>query len=477
MRPFAGWYGRALFSALAFACLVAPSTFGGARAAEPPGFIVSSGEVVLEIRKGQLVRLDRPAAAVFVADPEVADVQAHSPTLVYVFGRRSGTTTLFAVDEGENVLLRREIVVEHHLSGLQRVIREVAPETRIEVRSVEGGIILAGTVRDATKAQELREIAGRYLGENETLINRLTVAAPTQVNLRVRVAEVSREVTKLFGINWEGVFTPGNFVFGLATGRPFTSNGGFPLIRGFDQSGSFDTLFGSYGNGDVNINGLVDALEREGLINVLAEPNLTALSGETASFLAGGEFPIPMDQDEDTISIEFKQFGVSLAFTPTVLTQNRISMRVRPEVSDLSEKGAIRLRDLEIPALATRRAETTVELGSGQSFAIGGLISNTTRNNLDKVPALGDLPILGSLFRSTSFRRSESELVIIVTPYLVAPVAAAELALPNDGLEDPSDLQRLLDGKLAAAGVPAGSATALAAGRPRLVGPAGFMLD
>jgi pilus assembly protein CpaC len=477
MRPFAGWYGRALLAALTFACLVVPSTLGSARAAEPPGFIAPSGDVVLEIRKGQLVRLDRPAAAVFVADPEVADVQAHSPTLVYVFGRRSGTTTLFAVDEGENVLLRREIVVEHHLSGLQRIIREVAPEARIEVRSVEGGIILAGAVREATKAQELREIAGRYLGENETLINRLTVAAPTQVNLRVRVAEVSREVTKLFGINWEGVFTPGNFVFGLATGRPFTSGGGFPLLRGFDQSGSFDTLFGSYGNGDVNINGLVDALEREGLINVLAEPNLTALSGETASFLAGGEFPIPMDQDEDGITIEFKQFGVSLAFTPTVLTQNRISMRVRPEVSDLSDKGAIRLRDLEIPALATRRAETTVELGSGQSFAIGGLISNTTRNNLDKVPALGDLPILGSLFRSTSFRRSESELVIIVTPYLVAPVAAAELALPNDGLEDPSDLQRLLDGKLAADGVPAGSATALAAGRPRLVGPAGFMLD
>ena len=200
-----------------------------AQADAPP-----ASELVLEIRKGQLLRLERPAAAVFVADPEVADVQAHSPTLVYVFGRRSGATTLYAVDENEDVLLRREIVVEHHLSGLQSVIREVAPDSRIEVRSVDGGIILEGAVRDAVKAQELREIAGRYLGENETLINRLTVAAPTQVNLRVRVAEVSREVTKLFGINWEGIFSPGDFLFGLATGRAFTT-GGRPAVPALER--------------------------------------------------------------------------------------------------------------------------------------------------------------------------------------------------------------------------------------------------
>jgi pilus assembly protein CpaC len=435
-------------------------------------------ELVLEIRKGQLLRLPRPAAAVFVADPEVADVQAHSPTLVYVFGRRSGTTTLYAVDENEDVLLRREVVVEHHLSSLQAVIHEVAPDSRIEVRSVDGGIILDGAVRDAVKAQELREIAGRYLGENETLINRLVVAAPTQVNLRVRVAEVSREVTKLFGINWEGIFSPGDFLFGLATGRAFSSGGGFPFLRATDAGGVGNSFFGNYTSGDVSVNGIIDALEREGLVNVLAEPNLTALSGETASFLAGGEFPVPVGQDDDnSITIQFKEFGVSLAFTPTVLNAGRISMRVRPEVSDLSEKGAIKLDDLVIPALSTRRAETTVELGSGQSFAIGGLISNSTRNNLDKVPGLGDLPVLGPLFRSTRFQRSESELVIIVTPYLVAPVGGAQLATPRDGLEDPSDLQRLIEGRLARTYAPPGAEPALAAGRRRLVGPAGFMLD
>ena len=437
-----------------------------------------ASELVLEIRKGQLLRLERPAAAVFVADPEVADVQAHSPTLVYVFGRRSGATTLYAVDENEDVLLRREVVVEHHLSGLQSVIREVAPDSRIEVRSVDGGIILEGAVRDAVKAQELREIAGRYLGENETLINRLTVAAPTQVNLRVRVAEVSREVTKLFGINWEGIFSPGDFLFGLATGRAFTTGGGLPFLRSSDAGGVGNSLSGSYTNGDVSVNGIIDALEREGLVNVLAEPNLTALSGETASFLAGGEFPVPVGQDDDnSIQIQFKQFGVSLAFTPTVLNAGRISMRVRPEVSDLSDKGAIKLDSLVIPALSTRRAETTVELGSGQSFAIGGLISNSTRNNVDKVPGLGDLPVLGPLFRSTRFQRSESELVIIVTPYLVAPVGGAQLATPRDGLEDPSDLQRLIEGRLARTSMRPGEEPALAAGRRRLVGPAGFMLD
>ena len=281
--------------ALAVACAL-PMLQAAQSSRAAPQLVATQGAIELEVHKGQLIRLDRPAAAVFVADPQIADVQAHSPTLVYVFGRRSGTTSLFAVDDHEQVLLQRQVAVTHQLSGLQRVLREVAPGAPLEVRSVDGGIILEGAVRDATKAQELRDVTTRYLGENETLINRLAVAAPSQVNLRVRVAEVSRETTKLFGINWEGVFTPGDFLFGLATGRTFTSGGGLPFLRGVDQSGVANNAFGRYNSGDVSINGLIDALEREGLVNVLAEPNLTALSGETASFLAGGEFPIPVDQ-------------------------------------------------------------------------------------------------------------------------------------------------------------------------------------
>jgi pilus assembly protein CpaC len=455
---------------LGLALLGAP----GPALAQAGGVVVEpTTPLTLEVRKGRVIRLDRPAAAVFVADPDTADVQVHSPSLVYVLGRRAGRTSLYAVDGDDQILFRRDIVVEHNLSGLRAVLREMAPGQAVSVTSIDGAIVMDGAVADPTLAQELRETAARYLGQDETIVNRMTVSAPTQVSLRVRVAEVSREVTKLFGVNWDALFTPGDFVFGLATGRPFLGPGG-NVIPLFDADGTADAVFGSYSNGSVNINGLIDALEREGLINVLAEPNLTALSGETASFLAGGEFPIPVGTDDDEITIEFKQFGVSLAFTPTVLRPDRISLRVRPEVSDITDRGAIKVNDLVIPALSTRRAETTVELGSGQSFAIGGLISNATRNNVEKFPGLGDLPILGPLFRSTNFKRSESELVIIVTPYLVRPVAEPTLASPIDGLREASDLDRILRGRLARAELPGGRQTTSVL---RLVGPAGFALD
>ncbi|HEY0133663.1 MAG TPA: type II and III secretion system protein family protein, partial [Nannocystis sp.] len=364
-----------------------------------------------------------------------------------------------------------------HLSGLRRLLSEIAPDSAIEVKSVEGGIVLDGAVANPVQAQEAREAAGRFLGDKETLINRLEVGAPTQVNLRVRVVEVAREVTKLLGVNLEGLLDPGNFVFGLATGRAFTTAGGAPFSRFADASGQSGSLLGSYSTDNLTVNGIVDALEREGLVNLLAEPNLTAISGETASFLAGGEFPVPVGRDENEISIEFKQFGVSLAFTPTVLGADRISLRVRPEVSDLADKGSIKLADLVIPALSTRRAETTVELGSGQSFAIGGLISNTTRNSVEKFPGLGDLPILGALFRSTNFRRSESELVIIVTPYLVRPVSTARLASPLDGRREAGDLERILTGRLARAATRPGAPPLPDASAERLAGSAGFALD
>ena len=323
-------------------------------------------------------------------------------------------------------------------------------------------------------AQDVRDAVGRFLGQNETIVNRMNVAAPTQVSLRVRVAEISREVFKLFGFNWESLLTPGDFVFGLATGRPL--GGGNALNSRFvDTNGAANAVSGSYSGNNLSIDGVMDALERDGLVTILAEPNLTALSGETASFLAGGEFPVPVGVDDNEISIEFKEFGVSLAFTPTVLSRDRISLKVRPEVSELSDNGAIRLRDLVIPALSTRRAETTVELGSGQSFAVGGLISSATRNNVEKFPGLGDLPILGTLFRSSNFRQKESELVIVVTPYLVRPVSEPVLALPTDGYRAPSDFERIIEGRLAHASLPGGRARL--AGGTRLIGPAGFAID
>lgn len=468
------WTRRLLGGAfLLLAALAAP----GSGLAQAPEIVAPTGELQLEVRKGRLLRLASPVTAVFVADPDVADVQAQSSTILYVYGRRAGTTTLYAVDESQEIVLRRDIQVRHNLTRLREVLAEAVPDHPLTLQSVEGGLIVSGQLPSAVAAQEAREIAGRFLGENETLINRLQVASPTQVSLHVRVAEVSREVIKLFGINWETLFSPGDFVFGLATGRGFID----PLTGGFgrltDSTGTAGGMFGSFRSGDVNVNTIIDALEREGLVTVLAQPNLTALSGETASFLAGGEFPVPVGAQDNEIQIEFKQFGISLAFTPTVLSPDRISLKVRPEVSDISDKGAIRLADLVIPALSTRRAETTVEIGSGQSFAIGGLISNSTRSNLEKFPGLGDLPVLGSLFRSTNFQRSETELVIIVTPYLVRPVASAALRTPLDELRPASDLERILQGRLARSGSTPGAGRPGQPGGPRLRGAAGFVLE
>ncbi|HET6521569.1 MAG TPA: type II and III secretion system protein family protein [Geminicoccaceae bacterium] len=467
MSKLPAWLRRLGRGGSALLLLVPPALAGvllaAAVAAPPAGaqerLVGVDGAVALEVRKGRVIQLDRPAAGVFVADPEIADVQVQSPTLIYLFGRRTGTTSVYAVGEDGGVLLRRDVVVSHSLTRLREALRLLAPDAEIQVGSVDQSIVVEGEVSTPVQAQEVRELAQRFLGDNEALINRVRVAAATQVNLRVRVAEVSREVNKEFGINWEAVFSTGNFIFGFATGRDFVTGDSF--FRSPTNAGSG---FGGFRSGSADVNTIIDALAQEGLITVLAEPNLTALSGETASFLAGGEFPIPVAADNNEIQIEFKEFGVSLAFTPTVLSPNRISLKVRPEVSELSTSGAITLNSLVIPGLATRRAETTVELGSGQSFAIGGLLSNGTVNDLSKLPGLGDLPVLGTLFRSSRFQRKETELVIIVTPYIVRPAdEPGTLAMPTDGLRAPTDLERILGGQLY--------------GVARLQGSAGFMLE
>jgi pilus assembly protein CpaC len=298
------------------------------------------------------------------------------------------------------------------------------------------------------------------------------------VHLRVQVAEVSREVIKEFGINWEALFETGNFSFGFAQGRDVLSGNSFlraPTNAGSSVPGS---IFGNYTSGSASISTAVDALAEEGLVNILAEPNLTALSGETASFLAGGEFPIPVATDEDKVEIEFKEFGISLAFTPTVLSSNRISLRVRPEVSELTDNGAITLSGLTIPALATRRAETTVELGSGQTFMVGGLLSTDVQSAVSKFPGLGDLPVLGALFRSQRFQSNETELVILVTPYLVRPIDDRKLvARPTDGFRAPTDVERILEGRLHSARLQPGTGGPVAPQAQRLVGPIGFVLE
>ena len=427
-----------------------------------------AGHIAVELNEGTLVRIDSPADSVFVANPEIADVAVKSPRLIYVFGKRPGETSLYAVDANENVLLNMGLTVSHNLSGLRGALRSLLPTATIDVRSIDGGIVLDGYVASAVQSEDAQRLATRFISENETIINRLHVTEPNQVNLRVRIAEVSRSVLRQLGINWDAAFEGSSITFGV-------------LSKGFASSASLfgsgnqaaDAYFGSIETGDLDLNALIDALAEESLVSLLAEPNLTALSGETASFLAGGEFPVPVaqsgDADSNTITIEFRNFGVSLAFTPTVLSASRISMRVRPEVSALTDQGAVQFGGFVIPALSVRRAETTVELGSGQSFAIAGLIQSNRALDANKIPGLGDIPILGELFRSDRFNREETELVIIVTPYVVKPVPAQLIAAPTDPTFGEEGSQKLALG----GGVPV-PGTAAAGG---LVGPVGFVIE
>ena len=425
----------------------------------------SGVEISIEVNKGRLVRLDRPAQTVFIADPAIADIQVKSPRLIYLMGKLPGETTLFAVDDAEVVLANVAVRVTHNVSRLRETVQALYPEADIAITSIDASLVLDGTVHAASIAEDVRRIAERFAGSPEAVINRLRVDAPNQVNLRVRIAEVSKGIDKQLGFNWSILGAIGSFSLGLATANPFAA--------GVTQQ----TLSSAFGFGGFDFNTVVDALEEEGLIKILAEPNLTAVSGETASFLAGGEFPILVPDSDGRVTIEFKKFGVSLAFTPTVIGEAQISLHVRPEVSQLSNENAVTLNNFVIPSLITRRAETTVELGSGQTFAIAGLLQNNVTHDVSKVPGLGDIPVLGGLFRSDRFQRDESELVIIVTPYLVRPITARTAAEPTDGFAPPHDVERFAVGGTHRRNRDPGPPTTVERDGTRLIGPAGFALD
>jgi pilus assembly protein CpaC len=438
--------------------------------------VVQERSVMLEVDKAEMIQLAEPATTVFVANPEVADIQIPNPTSFLIFGKKPGATTAYAFGRGGKVT-SYAITVNRQVSGILENLRKVVPGAAIDVASAPTGITISGSVASPRDAERLKAAARQYLGEKENMVFNVTVDSPTQVNLRVRVAEVTRTASKMLGVNWGAVFNNGNVAVGLLTGRaPVSAFGSF--LR--DPSTNMLSSIGvGYQSGSANLSALIDALQNEGLVTVLAEPNLTAISGETASFLAGGEFPIPISQGNLQISIEFKRFGVSVDFTPVVLDANRITVKVRPEVSELSTVGAVTIDSIQIPSLAVRRAETTVELASGQSFAIAGLFQNNVSNSIQQLPWLGDVPVLGALFRSLNFQRSESELVIIVTPYIVQPVSqTSDLHLPTEGIVFPSDLEMALRGRLTA--LPDRQATSplpTTTAEPHLNGAAGFMLE
>ena len=403
-------------------------------------------EIALSIGAGRLIGLPRPMADLFVADDKIADVQVRSSTQIYVFGKGPGETTISATDKAGNVLYAATVRVGTNIGSLDRMLKVAMPGSAITATVMNGLVLLTGTVESPAEIEEAQRLTQALAGETTQVVTRLRTPIPLQVNLQVRIAEVSRDFVKRIGLNLLGSDTTNGFKLGIAQGRNPIGQG--TPFNPSQLSNPMGTTLGAAGRLlGLNLTAALDLGETDGFVTTLAEPNLTALSGETASFLAGGEIPIPISQGLGAVSIEYKQYGVSLAFTPTVLSDGRIAMRVRPEVSQLSDAGSVKLNGFTVPGITTRRTETTVELGSGQALMIGGLLSNTHNNSTDKAPGLGDLPILGALFRSNSFRRQETELVIIVTPYLVKPMAAADASLPTDGYRAPTDAQRVLLGQ------------------------------
>jgi len=400
---------------------------------------------------GVPVALSAPAASVFIANPDVADIQVMSPKSVMVFGKKTGETTLLATDSAGQNILFRTVVVSQDLTDLRRELKSAIPGNKITVEGLPDAIVLTGETHDPIAVEDARKIAARYITKDGSIINRIQVVGSNQIMLRVRFAEMSRTLDKSFGIDWGSLTSIGGFMFGLASGAPLTALGNIssslPTLNGESTNNATpsNALGFTHAGGRWNVNGLIDALAQDGLVTILAEPNLTAMSGETANFLAGGQVPVPIPQSNGTISIQYMPYGISLEFTPTLVGENRINLHVKPEVSQLSSVGQITVSNLTAPAFTTRKTETTVELGSGQSFAIAGLLDNNQDQTIKKFPFLGDVPILGPLFRSTDFQNDQTELVIVVTPYVVKPGQNTQaMALPMDGYSPPSDSERLI---------------------------------
>jgi pilus assembly protein CpaC len=445
-----------LGTALAVLAVAAPAALAPVTPALAQSAYKPTRQVQLSVGEGQMINLPGSVASVWTSNPKVADVYVNSARQINIFGKDFGEATIIATSAKGTVVYGAQVRVSQNLPSINEVMRAAMPNSDVSILTVGQTAILQGTVASPEDLTFAEQLATRELNPGVDfskdgamckicVINRLRTATPLQVNLKVRIAEVSRDLVKQMGVNLFSSDATSGFKFGINQGSGTVpgAGGGFNVanILGSGTSlGAAGKLFG------LDLIGSLDLAEADGLVSTLAEPNLTALSGETASFLAGGEFPIPVSQGNQSVTIEYKQYGVSLAFTPIVLADGRISMRVRPEVSELSDAGALKLGGFSVPALTTRRAETTVELGSGQSFMLAGLLRNSNTNSVDKAPFLGDLPILGALFRSTKYRRQETELVIIVTPYLVRPVSN-QLALPTNGYRTPTSAEQFWHGQ------------------------------
>ncbi len=407
-----------------------------------------AGEFHVPLNKSQILRIDQPFTDLLVGNAEVADVLALTNRSIYVLGKTPGSTNLTIYGPNKQLIAVVDLVVGFDVEGLKAKLHEIMPDEAVEVRAVNDAIALSGRISTSQRLAQVLAVAESFA---PTKVNNfLSVVGSQQVMLQVRFAEVTRSTAKALSLGTEVFFDDGNDSFLIQTGRGVN---GLPEIVD-----PFLSSLLSLSIGDLDLSLLFDALEEEGLVKTLAEPTLIALSGDTANFLAGGEFPVPVAQSSSTsvgavvnpvITVEFKEFGVGLSFTPTVLGDGLINLAVKPEVSqiDNSPDRSVTVSGFRIPALTTRRASTTVELRDGESFAIAGLLQNDFSDQIRELPWLGDLPILGTLFRSTAYQRQETELVIIVTPRLVKPARAGELAAPTDRFLAPTETDLFLMGK------------------------------
>lgn len=450
-----------------------------------------AADLLVSLNRSSLVMLPSDMSEVVVANPDIADVHAHGTLALSVIAKKLGQTNINVFDRQGKLMRSINVVVGYDLPAIRKALKNFLPGENIGVEMVHANVALTGDVSSASAADRAVKIVSDFVNDGKQIttgadqvgqtppgiLNLLQITSSQQVMLRVRVGEIQREALKRLGVDPGATTSPGNFVYQLGVGNAISSLAAGATADFSISDGAYHGISElAYQNGNTRIFGVLQALERDGLFKVLAEPNLTAISGEEAEFLAGGEIPIPVVQgggssssSSNSVSIEYKPFGVAVSFTPFVLSENRIRMSVQPEVSEISTVNSVQISGFNIPSISTRRAKTTIELAPGESFMVAGLIKDQSRATITQLPGVKELPILGALFRSTEFQRNETELVIAVTPYLVDPVKSSDIRLPTDNFVPASDMEMFFYGALG--GLTGRDVTPSAEGR------VGFMVD
>jgi len=427
----------------------------------------SHQRITLSLDKAAVVQLDADARDVLVSNPDIVDAVVRTPRRIFLLAAKVGQTNAFFFDAAGKQILSLDIRVEKDVVDLSSLMKDSLPNSSVQVQAMNDNVVLTGSVSSALESTRAADLAARFTGDPKKVVNMISIAGGQQVMLRVRIAEMDRNIAKQFGVNLAAAKIVGGTPLAVSTSNQFNLVGQALSALSGGQVGqvcntastSLNPVAALQGGGvcnlQNNVQGQLSALERVGLVHMLAEPDLTAVSGETAKFLAGGEFPVPASRDQfGNITVVFKQFGVGLSFTPVVIAPGRISVQLSSEVSELSNTGAFTLSGatstagLTIPALTVRRTATTIELPSGGSFAVAGLMQHNTKQVIDGFPGAKDLPVLGALFRSRDFADDQTELVVVVSAYLVEPNAATAFAAPTDGFVAPTDPETLLLGRL-----------------------------